>query len=315
MKSLITRFKKDTIKINKNTISASLSSVPIDSYSIMKERAIIAWIVYHLSELFSINDHDKEKLFNHAFNIDDEREVEDQTVKYLIKLAETGVKWIKQGEDIEERISELQSIPQEHKELFIQLLKEVEGSSSISPEPKSEDNWEVYKDVIYSATNGSLVLINKSQVGHLKKGKLLCEVSITSKEDLPKARSLAKQVFENEGYKVSEMMTHSLLISEAVTNVLKHALHGRLLIYKDGVQLRFVVEDEGPGFPLKQLPKMVLMSGYSTKRSLGQGFTLMMKLADRIFLETSSTGSTVIIEAIRGQAQENQDELRVGEAQ
>ena len=59
--------------------------------------------------------------------------------------------------------------------------------------------------------------------------------------------------------------------------------------------MNIIIEDTGSGFPLKTLPYTTLMAGYSTKKSLGQGFTLMMKLATQVLLKTSSSGSTIVL--------------------
>jgi phosphoglycerate-specific signal transduction histidine kinase len=70
-----------------------------------------------------------------------------------------------------------------------------------------------------------------------------------------------------------------------------------------------LVEDIGPGFPLKLLPNTTLMAGYSTKKSLGQGFTLMMKMIEQVLLSTVPyEGSTLILIFTREEGGPNIDQ-------
>ncbi|ERN54642.1 ATP-binding protein [Alkalihalophilus marmarensis] len=93
------------------------------------------------------------------------------------------------------------------------------------------------------------------------------------------------------------MMNWLLVISEGITNIIKHAEEGRVTLYRciEREELYAVIEDKGPGFPLDRLPNMTLFAGYSSKESLGQGFTLMTKMTKRVLLYTSPIGSTIIL--------------------
>jgi sensor histidine kinase regulating citrate/malate metabolism len=51
------------------------------------------------------------------------------------------------------------------------------------------------------------------------------------------------------------------------------------------------VSDRGPGIRTEQLPATLFESGFSTKVSLGMGFTLMLQLADTIWLATGPEGT------------------------
>jgi anti-sigma regulatory factor (Ser/Thr protein kinase) len=153
----------------------------------------------------------------------------------------------------------------------------------------------VYRDVIYAATQKKFLLIRAGDVDAYKRGNVICEAGIKERSDIPKAREAAKLSLLDNGVPAAAVMAHLLVISEAVTNILKHAKDGKLTIVKTATSLHVLAEDTGSGFPLKLLPYTTLMAGYSTKKSLGQGFTLMMKMADQVLLSTSSSGSAVIL--------------------
>jgi anti-sigma regulatory factor (Ser/Thr protein kinase) len=46
---------------------------------------------------------------------------------------------------------------------------------------------------------------------------------------------------------------------------------------------------------MSQLPRATLERGFSTKDSLGHGFSLMLRAADSIHLLTGATGTTLVV--------------------
>ncbi|MHB1167187.1 MAG: hypothetical protein ACYC0N_01445, partial [Carboxydocellales bacterium] len=50
------------------------------------------------------------------------------------------------------------------------------------------------------------------------------------------------------------------------------------------------------GMPFDKIPYMVFFSGFSTKISLGFGFSIMYQCADRLILQTSGTGTRIVLE-------------------
>jgi anti-sigma regulatory factor (Ser/Thr protein kinase) len=88
----------------------------------------------------------------------------------------------------------------------------------------------------------------------------------------------------------------TLCASEAATNALKHAGGGRVSLDYEGETVRVRVADQGSGIDQLQLPRATLLKGYSTRASMGLGFTLMHELADRLYLNTGPHGTTVILE-------------------
>ncbi|MRG85043.1 ATP-binding protein [Salinibacillus xinjiangensis] len=268
----------------------------LNSFQDLHDRALIGWIVYQLAEVTDMEQEQRETIFYQSFSSQSFEEIHDETFRYLCQLAKLGVLWLKNNLVIEEEMKAL-DLPKEYQEHFTRLLSEIHTETIIQSVQKDEDQkiWEVYRDVIYAATHGSFLLIEIEKVKDYKQGKLLCEVMIQERGDIPKARQFAKDTFAEVGLKSSKIMSYNLIISEAVTNILKHAGQGKMLIYKNDEEFRVVVEDEGPGFPLQILPKTTLMAGFSTKESLGQGFTLMMKMAKQVLLGTSPEGSTLIL--------------------
>lgn len=268
----------------------------LNSYQHVKKRALIGWIVSRCAAVLHFKGSEREALFFLALTSESFDQLEEGIKKELILLASSAVEWMEVNAVIEEEMKGIQPsfAPKEVLErVFNEIHSDLRKNEQILDE--SQKNWQVYRDVIYAATQGRFLLINKNDVTRYKNKELLCEVTVRERQDVPKARNEAKETFIQKGLKSSKISSYNLIISEAVTNILKHAEYGKMLIYQDGDVFHVIVEDKGPGFPLVILPKATLMSGFSTKESLGQGFTLMLKMATQVVLETSDNGSTLIL--------------------
>jgi anti-sigma regulatory factor (Ser/Thr protein kinase) len=87
-----------------------------------------------------------------------------------------------------------------------------------------------------------------------------------------------------------------LCVGEATTNAIKHADMGRVSVHKRDGALLVRVSDSGPGIQEINLPDVALKRGYTTAISLGMGYKAMISIADRVYLATGPTGTTVAIE-------------------
>ena len=59
------------------------------------------------------------------------------------------------------------------------------------------------------------------------------------------------------------------------------------------------VEDQGGGIAVENLPRATLSRGFSTKATLGHGLKMMIETADRLYLLTGPSGTTVVLEQER----------------
>ncbi len=89
---------------------------------------------------------------------------------------------------------------------------------------------------------------------------------------------------------------HSFMIGvgEAITNAIKHAGHGRVYAGTSRDSVWVAVADRGRGISSLILPRATLLRGFSTKPSMGLGYTIMLDVSDRILLKTGTHGTTVI---------------------
>lgn len=286
-------------------IPETLLYVPttIDSLEKHQRVSVVGWIANKLGQLVEVESCSSGRVIVNALskeltNLDKENEED-----YLLSLANCLVSWIENGEDVYFNIKMLKLEPNYHNYL-LEVYELVKSDETIyfnkkAPERKeidaNDEVWEVYRDVLHAASQRKFLLIKEEELEQYKNGQFLCNESIIEKNDIPKARNKAKEVLQNLGLQRSKVTSYVLLISEGITNILKHAKDGKLIIARKEQTLNIIIEDKGSGFPLEILPYAILTEGYSTKKSLGQGFTLMLKLADQVLLKTSSTGSTIVL--------------------
>ncbi len=154
----------------------------------------------------------------------------------------------------------------------------------------------IYSDVIYAVTQGKLILTDEEEINSYLMTPILKQCPIRNSKDIPISRKIIEELAEE--LNIPNKMKFNLLLctSEITTNVLKHATDGVMEVYLEENKLRILVRDNGEGIELSELPKSVLLTGYSSKASLGHGFSLVLKLVDTLLLCTGSSGTTIVLE-------------------
>lgn len=171
------------------------------------------------------------------------------------------------------------------------LFEELAGSLR---ELKEKDRAirEAYSDVIDAVTGGRLIILGRDEMS-----KAVCAADGASYEvQEPAALAEARERLRRTLGDVPKIDDLVLAFSEAATNMLKHAGGGRYRIGKDAKRVQIVLSDHGPGIDFRDLPKATLVPGFSTKQTLGMGFSIMMELTDRLLLCSDSGGTTLVLE-------------------
>ncbi|BDH60732.1 hypothetical protein MTP04_08620 [Lysinibacillus sp. PLM2] len=265
--------------------------------------SIVGWIANKLGQLVGIEPCENGIFLVDVLNKDLTELDQENQVDYLYFLANSLVTWIENDEDVYFNTKMMELSPNYHNHL-LEIYELIKSNTNIYFNKKNvftkeisetDKEWEIYKDVLQAASDRKFLLIKDEDLEPYMNERVLLNAAVVVKEDIPLVRNMAKDKLLEEGVPSNKVASYILLISEAITNIIKHAKDGRLLITKNDKSLNILIEDHGPGFPLKILPYTVLMPGYSTKRSLGQGFTLMLKLSTRVLLKTSSSGSTIVL--------------------
>lgn len=152
-----------------------------------------------------------------------------------------------------------------------------------------------YQDVIRTLSNNKIHLCVQEQELFENLGDYIDSMPIKNVTDVPRSRNFVSQYVSN--YRVTRSKMEILLaVSEATTNLIKHATEGEISLFSKSDVFQVLITDKGSGIPLHELPKTILVSGYSSKRSLGKGFSLMSTLSERVAVYTSSHGTKILLE-------------------
>ena len=113
--------------------------------------------------------------------------------------------------------------------------------------------------------------------------------------DLRQQAQAAAGALHLTGERKADLM---IAVGEVAMNAVVHAGRGVGWVGADtnrGV-LQIWVTDKGKGIAPDEIHKATLQTGYTTAGTLGHGFSLLLKTADRVFLLTGPHGTTVVIE-------------------
>lgn len=185
---------------------------------------------------------------------------------------------------------------QRKRDQYVADISRLLDLEQVRREEETKRKW-LYKEVIYSVTNGKLHLAEREELSSLRRNeKEVKKILIRAPQDVGLARKAAEQFAKELGFNEERTYNLALCVSEAATNIIKHADHGVMRETTNGNYLRVWMEDTGPGIEYTYLSKAALMRGYSTKPSLGYGFTIMLESLDALYLCTDKEGTTVILE-------------------
>lgn len=169
---------------------------------------------------------------------------------------------------------------------------------------------QAYKDVLFAVTRGKLRFLDEADLhALLTEGEVFVSLVFHHPKQVRECRQAATDLAAQHAL-ADRSFPLALCVSEAVTNVLKHAGRGQFeaRVIHDGI--RIVVTDSGARIPLDILPNAILVDGFSTKESLGKGFNLMLHYMDRVWIYTSPQGTTVVLDLVRQAGTEKEDSAK-----
>ena len=158
-----------------------------------------------------------------------------------------------------------------------------------------ESKLDFYRRTIMAATDGKLVITDRDEIERIA-GPTLASWRIERLEDLSIARHGVAEKAESAGMEESGIGRFVLAVGEVVTNLVKHAGGGTASLHGNDDTLVFIASDSGPGIAALSLPEVALRVGYSTAGTLGVGYKVMIKIADKLYLATGPEGTTIGIE-------------------
>ena len=176
----------------------------------------------------------------------------------------------------------------------IQDVTELKSAEEIE-QRKDKDIRQAYADVFCAVTQEKLIILTKKEINAALGNPDSEPFFISSFEKLADSRAYLRESLKNL---VREERFSAIIMAsgEAVTNGIKHAGSCQAQVYWLDEICQIMISDKGPGIDFGNLPKATLLQGFSTKNSLGMGFSIILEIFDRVLLSTDETGTTLVLE-------------------
>jgi PAS domain S-box-containing protein len=153
------------------------------------------------------------------------------------------------------------------------------------------------RDVLSSATDGKLRLCHTRQELPTPMTEYGGYVSLQATSGIAEMRHIVRDTAITCGLPEERWQDLVTAVGEASMNAVVHGRGGfGRVYYKPGEMAQVWIEDKGTGISLMNLPRATLECGYTTAGTMGCGFSFILKTADRLWLLTGPTGTTLVIE-------------------
>lgn len=153
------------------------------------------------------------------------------------------------------------------------------------------------RDVLSCVTDGRLRLCHLEAELPAPLERCSEDIRLDMTGGIRELRRALHQAGEAVGLAPHQTNDLEIAVGEAAMNAVVHAGEGTGMVKsRIGAGLQVWVHDSGSGISLEHLPQATLEPGYSTKATFGHGFKMMLQSADRVYLLTNSSGTTVVIE-------------------
>ena len=157
------------------------------------------------------------------------------------------------------------------------------------------------RDVLYSVSEGTFCLCDTPADFPAPLPAVGKPIALGATRDLRALRVAVTNAACDRDFSDERMQDLVTASGEAAMNAVVHGGGGEAILRADdaGKTVQVWITDDGGGIGMDFLHKATLERGFTTAGSLGHGFWLMMKTADRIFLLTGATGTTLLLEQER----------------
>lgn len=157
------------------------------------------------------------------------------------------------------------------------------------------DKRHFYKETILAVTEGKFELGEQEDVETWIRKRDLA-IQVPGAEQLAEARRSAIDYCIRQGLSPERASEFELAIGEAIGNAVKHAGSGWVYAGRTPKSVWVAVQDNGTGIDTFAIPKVALTSGYTTKASMGLGYTMILAVSDHVKLFSGPNGTTVVME-------------------
>ena len=221
-----------------------------------------------------------------------------------LKIRTRSVLNVKAAQDaLKQHQAQLEELVEQRTAALRQALDEMVATQERMLEAEREKK-RFYGDVLRAVTEDKLLLTDAADL--VAEGRLVAEEPLEAPEACRRLRDRLEVIALEAGIYAEGADDLVLAAGEAAANAIKHAGAGHAAVYLSDQYISVQIRDEGRGIQLDALPSSLLIPGFSTKISLGMGFTIMLRVLDRLRLATGPEGTVVQLEkAIQPKTEQN----------
>jgi anti-sigma regulatory factor (Ser/Thr protein kinase) len=154
---------------------------------------------------------------------------------------------------------------------------------------------EFCRDILLAVSHGKLYLCSPADM-EIADAPPILQARLEAPTDIALLRHAVADLARSMGMDSERTQDLTVCLGEAATNAILHAGGGHATVLAGAEALWIHVVDSGPGIDQKELPRATLVKGYSTRASLGMGFSIMLELSDSVRLCTGQGGTQLLLE-------------------
>ncbi len=154
-----------------------------------------------------------------------------------------------------------------------------------------------HQDVLMAVTGGKLRLVEPDEMPPIDMALGQADLLVTLEEpqDASGLRRTLQKLGQEQGMVYEQVADLCTGVTEAATNAVKHGKGGTAQVWTQTDAIIVQVNDRGEGIAPASLARATLDAGFSTRRSLGMGFFLMLQSSDTLVLSTSGSGTSILL--------------------
>lgn len=176
----------------------------------------------------------------------------------------------------------------------ITARKQAEDTNRLMEQEMEDHKRHFYRETILSVTEGKLDVCDAA-AAQAYTSTARRTIHVKDAVEVSNARNEANKFYQECGMIGDRLEEFIIGVGEAITNAVKHSDGGTVYLGCNDDDVWVAVMDQGAGIDSLILPRATLRRGFSTKPSLGLGYSIMLDVADHILLNTSPHGTTVIL--------------------
>lgn len=154
-----------------------------------------------------------------------------------------------------------------------------------------------HRDVLMAVTGGKLRLVEPDEMPPLDMalGEPNFSATLEEPQDASALRRTLQKLGEERDMAYERVADLCTGVTEAATNAVKHGHGGTAQVWTMPDAIFVQINDRGEGIAPVNLARATLDAGYSTRKSLGMGFFLMLESSDTLVLATSDSGTSILL--------------------